>query len=666
MNQSTKTNQTTENIKDIFVTVYLNDIVKALQRFWWVCVAAAVLFGGYSALSQRLDYVPQYESSVTLTVNTQNAVAAVNGVSVYSFYYDATTASLLSTTFPYILNSSLLQEAIKEDLGLPSIPAKLSAEAVSGTNMFTLTSTSQNPQFAHSILLAALDNYPSVAKHVIGNITFEILKQPIVPTEPINKPNYINEALKGVVIGLFFGLLFIFVYILQRKTIKTKNDIKTHLTLDSLAVIPQVTFKKRAMPGDKSLLFTNPDIGSGFPESFRVLRNVFVSSLNENEKIVMTTSSVPGEGKTTLATNLALALADHGKNILLVDGDIRHPSVAPLLGIDHEAIEYETVTDLYKIAYLEKYKLRILLPVTNEEEKTEYFSSENIKKMFDELRDSYDYILVDTPPCGLISDALFIAQYADAAIFVTYQDAVRISRVKNTLDGLMSTDIHILGCVLNGAISGFAGYGYGKYGYGYGGYGEEKGKHHRRSKHRRKHSSKAVPAETPINETVKEAKPIVEVEKEEEKTEQSKPEVSKETKSKKNKKNKKKKPAEPVIENAVAEETETANEETAPAEETNTDSKADESSNAKTDEEVKAEAVEETSETEDNAETPEEKGEDSAESEEKKAEESVEAAEETKESETETSEEESADQKDEAAEYEATEEEDSENFSVFD
>jgi len=453
MNQNSKNNQKTESIKDVFVTVYLNDIIKALQRFWWVCVAAAVIMGSYSAISQKINYVPEYKSSVTLTVNTQNEVGAITGMSVYSFYYDSTTASLLSTTFPYILNCNLLQEAIREDLDVASLPAKLSAEAVTGTNMFTLTARGRDPQLTYDVLISALENYPSVAKYVVGNITFEILKEPMVATSPSNKIDYLREALKGAVIGVFFGVLFLFIYIVQRRTVKTKTDIKNQLNLDSLAVIPQVTFKKRAMPGDKSLLFTNPDIGSGFPESFRVLRNIFVSSLNDNEKIIMTTSSVPGEGKTTIATNLAVALADHSKNILLIDADIRHPSVAPLLGVDTQNIEYEVVTDLYKIAYLEKYKLHLLIPTTSEEEKTGYFSSENIKYMFEKLRDSYDYILVDTPPCGLISDALFIAQYADAAIFVTYQDAVRVSRVKSTLDSLMSTDIRILGCVLKAVES---------------------------------------------------------------------------------------------------------------------------------------------------------------------------------------------------------------------
>ncbi len=463
-------NQTAENKKDTFVTVYLNDIVKALRRFWWVCVAAAVLFGGYSAISRWINYVPEYQSSVTLTVNTQNESSSISGVSVYAFYYDTTTASLLSSTFPYILNYNLLQEAICEDLGTPSMPARLSASAVAGTNMFTLTSRGRDPYLVYNVLIAALKNYPTFAKYVVGNITFEILKHPTVATSPSNKVDYISEAAKGAIVGAFFGLLFIFIYILQRKTVKTKNDIKNQLNLETLTVIPNVSFKKRAMPGDKSLLFTNPDIGSGFPESFRVLRNVFVSSLKENEKIIMATSSVPGEGKTTITTNLAIALADHGKNVLLFDADIRHPSIAPLLGINTEDLEYETVTQLYKIAYVKDYKLRILLPAASEEQEKGYMNSNDIKTMFDELRNSYDYIIVDTPPCGLISDALFIAQYSDAALFITYQDAVRISRVKKTLDSLMSTDIRILGCVLNGTAQGLSGYGYG-YGYGYGKYG---------------------------------------------------------------------------------------------------------------------------------------------------------------------------------------------------
>ena len=163
MNQTSKTTPTTENKKDVFIKIYLNDIIKALQRFWWVCVAAAVLFGSYSALSSKLNYKPEYKSSVTLTVNTQHANTSVNGVSVYTFYYDSSTASLLSSTFPYILSCNLLQEAICEDLDLAYMPASLSASAVAGSNMFTLTAKGRDAQQTYDVLVSAIENFQSVA-----------------------------------------------------------------------------------------------------------------------------------------------------------------------------------------------------------------------------------------------------------------------------------------------------------------------------------------------------------------------------------------------------------------------------------------------------------------------------------------------------------------------
>ena len=491
MSQTQKNSQ-----KDEFVKVYLSDLIKGLQKFWWICVAAAVIAGGFKAVNERINYTPKYTSSAILTVSTQNT-SSIGGVSVYNFYYDSTAAAQLSDIFPNILSLNILQDMICEDLDMTYMPASLSTSAVASTNMVTLTATGTDPQLTYDVLLSAIDNFPTAAKYVIGNIRFETISPPQVATSPSNKVNYLNEAVTGGAIGAVLGLLVIFVYVLQRRTIKSKKDIKAELNQETLAVIPHITFKKRTIQIDKSLLFTNSELSDAFKEAVRVMRNVFVSSLKENEKIVMATSSVPGEGKTTVITNLAISLADLNKKILLVDGDIRHPSVLPLLGIDPQELTFRTVSDEYGIAYVEKYKIHVLIPASCEKEETGYFNSGSIKRVLSSLRDKFDYILVDTPPCGLISDAMFIAQAADAAIYVIHQDAVRVSRIKSGLDNLMTTDINIIGTVLNGTASSILDYGYGKYGYGYGygkygygygyGYGEDsrhgKKRHHSSSKH---------------------------------------------------------------------------------------------------------------------------------------------------------------------------------------
>ena len=207
-----------------------------------------------------------------------------------------------------------------------------------------------------------------------------------------------------------------------------------------------------------------------------------MNSLSEDEKVVLVTSTAPSEGKTTIITNIALSMAKRNKKVLLVDADLRNPSVAPLLDINVEEIEYQVVSDKYEIAYLKKYDISVLRFVFSQQEKDGSVSTAFAKSVFDEVRNQFDYIFVDTPPCGLVSDALFIAQAADAAIYVIYQDVVGVSKIRSSLNNLLSTDVRVVGCVLNGAIGASNGYGYGykKYGYGYGykkyGYGGKSSK----------------------------------------------------------------------------------------------------------------------------------------------------------------------------------------------
>lgn len=464
---------------DAQVKIYLGDAIRGIKKFWWLCVSLAVILGSFRAINARMSYSPIYTSTATLTVNTRQT-SAISGVSVYSFYYDATSASQLTSVFPFIVSNNLLQDAICADMDIPSVPASLSVSCVSGTNMIKLSATGTDPQKTYDVLLSAIECIPSVANYCIGSISFETINAASVPTAPSNKVDYVSEFTKGASIGVIAGIAIVLIYVIQRKTIKNKADIKNELNLETISTIPLV--KKKKGSGISSLVFTSPDAGNGFREAFRVMRNVVVSSLKETDKIIMATSSVPGEGKTTVITNLALSLGDYNKRILLIDADTRHPSILPMLGIDPETLEYHTETPLYRIAKLDAFKISILVPNPDNEDVREGYGLKNTQKMFAALREHYDYILVDTPPCGLISDAMYVAQAADAAIYIIHQDAVRTSRIKSGLDSMMSTDIRIIGCVLNGAVKGISGYGYGYaygygYGYGYGKYGYSYGKY---------------------------------------------------------------------------------------------------------------------------------------------------------------------------------------------
>jgi Mrp family chromosome partitioning ATPase len=120
------------------------------------------------------------------------------------------------------------------------------------------------------------------------------------------------------------------------------------------------------------------------------------------------------------------------------------------LGVDAETLDYKVETSKYKIAYLKDFGIYFMMFKTDNNN-FKYMNSVYVKEIFDSIRNQFDIILVDTPPCGLVSDALFFAQVADAAYYVVLQDAVRVSKIKNGFNNLMSTDINILGCILNGA-----------------------------------------------------------------------------------------------------------------------------------------------------------------------------------------------------------------------
>lgn len=471
---------TSSETADSIKLVEFSDIWKGILKYWWVILLTCALVSGGMFFKSYSRFNPKYEVSATFTVNTQIMSLTGEGIPSFSSVYDNATAQNLEKTFPYILSSNILSDAICSDLDIPYVPASLSASVIPSTNMFTLTAKGSDPQKTYDVLVSAMKNYPSVAKYLVGNVRLTVITDPVVPTEPVNKFTYM-VILKGLIIGLALSAAWILFYALMRKTVKTKSDVQNKLKLEVIGAIPEVTFKKyKSMEIDRSILITNERIGKGFLESVRVFRNQFTHMTNENEKVVMITSTAPGEGKTTVAVNLALSLSDIGKKVLIIDADLRNPSVESVLGLSGD-LNFDKVEDTFSIVKLEKYGISYLKFIEREHSYWKLINADYLKGIFDTLRDDYDYIIVDTPPCGLVYDSSLIAQVCDTVIYVVLQDAVRLKKILSGIDNLNhNSEKKILGAVINGAQSGLSGYGddygysnyghiktYSRYGYGY-------------------------------------------------------------------------------------------------------------------------------------------------------------------------------------------------------
>ena len=466
--------------KENQVDFYLSDFWRGFVKFWWIGVLCAVLFGGVMFYKNYSTYVPQYTASATFTVHTQNAVLSGDaGMSAYSFYYDRGSASQLASVFPYVLKSEILQKQVCQDLGVDSMPATVSVTCVDETNMITLTTTGKDPQLTYDTLMSVTENYSKVSEYIIGQTKLVMISPATIPTEPSNAFSWRGDTLKGAFIGLLLGVAWIVIYGVLRRTIRTKEDIKRELNQKCIGVMPQVFFKKYKNKIDKRILISNPLVGNAFLESVRLLRDSLHNALEPGDKVIMFTSTAPGEGKSVTTVNLAAIYAKNGAKVLLMDCDIRNSGIRKLIKNSELEVKDKVYDEkgevLYSISRVENLDIDLLSFNYKEKSLSKMINIQvnmhGLEGLVNSLREKYDLIFMDTPPCGMIADAAIAAAAADGAVYIIRQDTVMDTNIRQGLDTLEHTDIRLMGCILNGAVGGIGGYGnsYG-YGYGYSGY----------------------------------------------------------------------------------------------------------------------------------------------------------------------------------------------------
>lgn len=464
MNNNTVNND--NNNSTVEIRVLLSDIWRGVIKFGWIAIALAVLFAGAQFYRSYVRFVPIYKASATFTVHTENKVlSGDNGVSAYSFYYDRETADQLATVFPNIISNEVLKKQVCSDLGVSSMPATVTATCVEGTNMITLTSTGSDPQLTYDVLLSVIDNYSSVADYIIGRTKLVMINDPVVPEGPSNSGAWVSSVMYAALIGFALGMGWIMIYAILRKTIRTKDDIRNILNQHCIGVLPQVVFKKYRREINKNIVLTNPLVGNEFLESLRLLRGSVQSALDNGEKFVMITSTAPEEGKTVAAVNLASIFARDEKKILIIDGDLRNSGIQEMIGGDDFPKTLYKENQYYRIEHIDTLGFDLLSFDESIDSVQKISRNVEFKEVLAEFRDKYDLILIDTPPCGMISDATIIARAADAIIYIIRQDAVHQSSIRAGISSLLETDAVFLGCILNGATGGIGGYG-GYYQYG--------------------------------------------------------------------------------------------------------------------------------------------------------------------------------------------------------
>lgn len=465
-----------ERAELIDISTIVDDIWKGLVKFWWLFFVLASICASLFYFKERRAYSPVYTAYATYIVTSEDMYN-------YNASYNQKAAEQIGKIFPYILSSDVLQQLVAEEMGTDSVPGNISSEVMEGTNLISVTAKAGSPQTAYDLLQAVIDNYPTVAAPVIGEVNMSLMDESGIPMWPDNLYSFKRVAVKGALVGIVLTFLLVLIYALTRNTIKKKEELKKFLNVSCLGVLPRARFKKRGKVKNPRVMLDNEMIPWAFVEANRTTRTRLERVLKEkNISSFLVTSAIAGEGKTTAACNLALGLVKRGHSVLLVDGDMRKPAVASTLGIEQGEYSFHDVLTgcaSFRQAAVQ-YKdtdLRVITggrPIMNTQR---VLNAKGVQEIMKKLHTAADFVIVDTPPSAVLSDAAVISQYVNGAVFVVRQDFAKVDEILEGIEGLSDTGIQILGCVLNAAEVGITGYGYGvdygygRYGYGYGKYG---------------------------------------------------------------------------------------------------------------------------------------------------------------------------------------------------
>lgn len=484
----------TDTLELLDITIILDDMWRGFKKFFWLCLLLIIAFSVLFFMRARSSYSPRYEAYSSFVVQAKTAFN-------YGSSYDGTVAQQLSRTFPYIITSDVLNEVVAESLGMDSVPASITADAMEDTALFTIRVRAAKPQLAYDVLQAVIENYPSVAEYIIGDTELTMIDESGVPQSPVNEPAFMEEAGQGTITGIVLSLVFLLVYAVTRRTVRREKDLASKVSLEFLGGIPQVQFKKRRKKKQQLILLDGKERIPVLGESLRTIRARVLKEIGDSSiKKILITSAAAGEGKTTFAVNFAISLARKGKKVILVDMDLRNPSVARTMdlkvgkeGIDtllQKEIEImPSALDDMLLSY-EDMNLKVLPGIKSVKEPTKLLATKSMGTILDLLAEQADYVVIDTPPCGVMSDASIIAKDADSAIMVVRQDYTRIDRVLFGIENVVDTGVNLLGYILNGTEIGITSYGYG-YGYNYGyGYGYGYGHRHKHAYGERKSDEK--------------------------------------------------------------------------------------------------------------------------------------------------------------------------------
>lgn len=299
-----------------------------------------------------------------------------------------------------------------------------------------------------------------------------IIDPAVMPSLPF-KPRKALLISLALVLSLMFGCLLAFMLDYLDSTFKGAEDVEDKLGVSMLGMVPLAKQKKKEA---SALLFLD-DKQKNYAEAMRTVRtSVVLSGIDKPHKTIMMTSSVPSEGKSTSAINLAVALGQM-ERVLLIDADMRKPTIAKVLNLPPNSpglsnLVAGTATQEDCILQMEDANIDVLTSGLIPPNPSELLSSHKFAELLRKFAQEYDRVIIDSPPTLLVSDALVMSKVVDAVVYVIRSDITTHQTVRTGVNRLLAVKAPIIGVILNKVNMKKAAQYYGAYSsyYAYGGY----------------------------------------------------------------------------------------------------------------------------------------------------------------------------------------------------
>ncbi len=506
------------------ITLDLREIFTIIYDKIWIILCVAVL-GFVLAFGYTKFCIPyQYTSYVSMYVKNATNKAAVDIVNSS----DMTASQELAATCIAILQEDVVTDEVGDmllqnytvDELMPyfvieengdgtykimtsSVLSKLYYSTVNETELIRVTATCGDPVIAADMCNYVAEIAPDILVRVVGAGAVEavgVAKVPIYPSAPNAAKNAVIGFLAGFILAFGF---FVFRYLIDN-TIKSGDDAVQRFNLPLIGEIPFYEFgnqnksknkntnkilarlglKKNTEESDRERqTMLDVDVPFAVQEAYNTMRNNMMFSLSTEKKNVFVVSSpLPSEGKSTSTANLCISIGETDSRVLLVDADLRKPVQHKMFNLTNKQGLSTVLAGMcsFDRAVHKKvhHNLDVLTAGPVPPNPSQMLAAENMVNFINSASELYDYVVIDTSPINVVSDALVFAKQTAGLILVTRQDITTYDQVEKAVSSTEMFDVNLLGIVVNSVAASGGKYGrYGKYGYkyGYGKYGYKYG-----------------------------------------------------------------------------------------------------------------------------------------------------------------------------------------------